>query len=197
LGKTPDVYISLDDATKLLDATYRTLKRYMDKGEVRSKKRGRRVVVHEGDVRMISSKVYANKCIHRPDTVDKPREPKITPKEMLAQVYAGKTPQLLDNVGVQEIRNVQKHLEDAGLAEYVSPTVIMKYAILQQMWFHYTTLSLDDDEYRPIANDYQKQVFQYEKELGLVPSTRLRMKTPQEEEGERVIDPMEALLNGD
>jgi hypothetical protein len=105
---------------------------------------------------------------------------------------------LLDNVGVQELRNVQKHLEDAGLAEYVSPTVVMKYAILQQMWFHYMTLSLEDDEYRAIANDYQRQVFQYEKELGLLPSSRLRMKLPaDEEEEDRVIDPMEALLNGD
>jgi excisionase family DNA binding protein len=69
-----DRYLTADQAADILGTSGRTVHRYGEAGQIRTRKTGRRVMFHEGDIHQLARDLQTQRRGPDPDEVDRLRE---------------------------------------------------------------------------------------------------------------------------
>ena len=193
--------MTIDEAGALLGCSSRTVQRYLNSGKLPYKMKGRRKDIKKRDLFQIANDLHEKKAKHRPDTPhlkpDRVVKIEVPNPEEIAKFIKKPTADLLSPDGKSTLKHTAKYLEEKGLTEYTDPNVIMRYAFAVQMKAKYTEIAMQGEEVKywlDMAKIFQAEIQHYEKELGLTPASLGKIKLREKEE--EVIDPMEALLNG-
>ena len=201
------------EAAKYMDCSIRTLERMAKNGDITQVKKGNKVYFNKKELKLVMTDLAKRQVKHRPNDFistettpppDRPGKP-VETRDLIFEM-GDKPEELLNEIGKGELLRVTKLLEAADLLEVTDPMLIMKYALCQQMFFKYMSVSDSEEELKVVSlgtttspyfkmmESYQRQVQFYEKELGLTTASRLKMKAPAPKP---VKSAMQALLDND
>lgn len=182
-----------DEALEILQCSKVTLGRYVKKGKLTRHKQGRRSYYDEREVARLLLEIENNSKKYRPDI--KKQEPKQIPiKEEPKRVVADNR-SILDDVGMSILMTATKQLKEKNIIQKTDLRALEQYAHSLQMFYRYSELADRVDcvvtsdngvstvhPYHKVAMDYSKKAQSYEKELGLTPLSRQRLKIEDKKE---------------
>lgn len=196
--------MKLSEVAQLLGCSERTIRRKVKSGhlvpyngESRNKARFRKQ-----DALLLASEVQANVLKHRPERIEttpnptKPTIEVVTNKDLVTKaIKSNPIKSLLNDTGGDVLLRTTKYLKKNGLLKTTSKDAIMRYALAVQMKEKYqiTAEMVEDKYFHDLVKQYQSEISHYEKELGLTPASKAKIKTEEEEE-KKEVDPMENFI---
>jgi len=186
------------EALEYLGCSKRTLDRMVERGQLTPTGKGKNSLYPMKQLKLVVTDLIKRQEKHRPndhastETYAPPTEPEkpIEPRDLIFEIR-DKPEELLNDIGKAELLRVTKTLKEAELLELTDPMLIMKYALCQQMFFKYMSISDSEEELKVVSlgtttspyfkmmESYQRQAAFYEKELGLTTASRVKMRLPE------------------
>jgi len=196
--------LTIAQACDLLECSSKTLNRYVARGVLTKHGDRKTTRYNKKELLLLAKDFHTKKDIHnsQKNKDDNEYKPKALSEFELPEPVENKE-DVLNQIGKSELLRVTKLLEDEGVLDVTHETLLFKYAYFQQKVIHYIQALEDDvfeeeDKYNMTKNldQYQKWTQHYEKELLISTASRLKVFPPTPPEAPKVLDPMEALLNG-